>query len=430
MKIIYDPIHGPIELSELCIQIINTVEFQRLRNIYQLGVCYYVFPGASHKRFEHSIGVCHLAGEFIKSLQKNQSELNIDSQMVENVQIAGLCHDLGHGPFSHLFDHDFLETFYEDPQTQNLYHEDRSCNILKKMITKYQIQLSPKRLDIICDLIYPKEKKKLKQSWLYEIVANCDNGIDVDKFDYLCRDCYNLGISKSFCHLRLLKYARVINNHICYPKKMIFEINNLFQTRYMLHNQFYNHQVVKSIEFMITDIFKLINPYYNLSVCINDLDSFLRLDDNLLSIISFKFSGDTNMLAAQQILSDIQTRKLYRFIEEVSILEKNPPVSSFKQICSFIQSKYPKYKIPKFDTYQLIIESLDLSYSFSALKDVHFYDSSTLEIVNIETQDFQQCIHPIKNKKLRFFYREQQVPDSVVKLISDFKKMYYQSHFF
>ena len=108
MKIIYDPIHGPIELSELCIQIINTIEFQRLRNIYQLGVCYYVFPGASHKRFEHSIGVCHLAGEFIKSLQKNQPELNIDSQMVENVQIAGLCHDLGHGPFSHLFDHDFL----------------------------------------------------------------------------------------------------------------------------------------------------------------------------------------------------------------------------------------------------------------------------------------------------------------------------------
>ena len=66
MKIIYDPIHGPIELPELCIQIINTIEFQRLRNIYQLGVCYYVFPGASHKRFEHSIGVCHLAGEFIR----------------------------------------------------------------------------------------------------------------------------------------------------------------------------------------------------------------------------------------------------------------------------------------------------------------------------------------------------------------------------
>ena len=429
MKIIYDPIHGPIELPELCIQIINTIEFQRLRNIYQLGVCYYVFPGASHKRFEHSIGVCHLAGEFIRNLQKNQPELGIDYMMVENVQIAGLCHDLGHGPFSHLFDNDFLKTFYSDRQTQNLHHEERSCSILRKIISEYQIQLSSERVDIICDLIHPKQKI-LKQAWIYEIVANCDNGIDVDKFDYLSRDCYNLGVSKSFCHLRLLKYARVIKNHICYPKKMIFEINNLFQTRYMLHNQFYNHQVVKSIEFMITDIFRLVNPYYNLSVCICDLDSFLKLDDNLLSIISFKFSGDTNMISAQQILSDIQTRRLYKFIEEVSIQVGKPIDATFQQICSFIQSKYPNYKIPEFDTYQLIIENLDLSYSFSALKDVYFYDSSSLEIVNIEPQDFQQCIHPIKNKKLRFFYREQQVPDSVVKLISDFKQMYYQSNFF
>lgn len=428
MKIIYDPIHGPIELPELCIQIINTTEFQRLRHVYQLGVCYYVFPGASHKRFEHSIGVCHLAGEFIKNLQKNQPELKIDSIMVENIQIAGLCHDLGHGPFSHLFDDYFLKTFYADRRTLNLHHEERSCNILKKIISKYLINLSSKRVDIICDLIYPKGKI-LKQAWLYEIVANCDNGIDVDKFDYLSRDCYNLGISKSFCHLRLLKYARVINNHICYPKKVIFEINNLFQTRYMLHNQFYNHQVVKSIEFMITDIFRLTNPYYNLSVCINDLDSFLKLDDNLLSIISFKFSGDTNMISAQQILSDIQTRKLYKFIEEVSIQEGKPSVSSFEQMCLFLKNKYSNYKIPQFDTYQLIMEELDLSYSFSALSDVHFYDSSTFEIVNIEPQDFQQCIHPIKNKKLRFFYREQKVPTSVIKLIRDFKKVYYQSHF-
>ena len=429
MKIIYDPIHGPIELSNLCIQIINTREFQRLRNIYQLGACYYVFPGASHKRFEHSIGVCYLAGEFIKNLQKNQPELGIDSMMVENIQIAGLCHDLGHGPFSHLFDHDFLETFYNDSKTPNLYHEERSCNILKKIVLEYQINISPDRVAIICDLIYPTQKI-LKQSWLYEIVANCDNGIDVDKFDYLCRDCYNLGISKSSDHLRLLKYARVIDNHICYPKKMIFDINNLFQTRHMLHNQFYNHQVVKSIEFMITDIFRLVNPYYNLSGCLDDLESFLRLDDNLLSIIDFKYSGDSNMMAAQQILLDIQTRKLYRFIEEISISEEKPLDSSLEQICLFIKNKYPQYKIPKFDRNQLIIEYLDLSYSFSALSDVHFYDSSTLKIVPIETQDFQQSIYPIKNKKLRFFYRERQVPKSVTKLVSDFKQMYYQNQFY
>lgn len=427
MKIIYDPIHGPIELSDNCIQIINTPEFQRLRNIYQLGTCYYVFPGASHKRFEHSIGVCYLAGEFIKHLQKNQPELSIDFEMVENIQIAGLCHDLGHGPFSHLFDHDFLEDFYRNLETSNLAHEDRSCNIFRKIVTDCQLNLSIQRQDIICDLIKP-QKKVLKQEWLYEIVANCDNGIDVDKFDYLSRDCYNLGISKTFCHLRIIKYARVVNNHICYPKKMIYEINNLFQTRYMLHNQFYNHQVVKSIEFMITDIFKLVNPYFSLAESVNDLESFLKLDDNLLSIIGFRFSGDSNLMAAQQILIDIQKRQLYRFIEEISISDDRMMISSFQQMCIFIKSKDTNYPIPDFDTNLLIIENLDLSYSFSALSDVHFYDHTSLKMISIEPQDFQQCIHPIKSKKMRFFYRERQVPKLVTKMISDFKQMYYQSN--
>uniref|UniRef100_A0AAX7SJQ5 HD/PDEase domain-containing protein n=1 Tax=Astatotilapia calliptera TaxID=8154 RepID=A0AAX7SJQ5_ASTCA len=99
-----DPIHGHIELHPLLVKIIDTPQFQRLRNIKQLGGGYFVFPGASHNRFEHSIGVGHLAGELAKTLKLKQPELDISERDVLCVQIAGLCHDLGHGPFSHLFD--------------------------------------------------------------------------------------------------------------------------------------------------------------------------------------------------------------------------------------------------------------------------------------------------------------------------------------
>ncbi|XP_051742784.1 deoxynucleoside triphosphate triphosphohydrolase SAMHD1-like [Ctenopharyngodon idella] len=108
VKVVNDSVHGHIELHPLLVKIIDTPQFQRLRDIKQLGAGYWVFPGASHNRFEHSIGVAHLAGCLVKSLQEKQPKLHIDNRDVLCVQIAGLCHDLGHGPFSHLFDKKFI----------------------------------------------------------------------------------------------------------------------------------------------------------------------------------------------------------------------------------------------------------------------------------------------------------------------------------
>eukprot|EP01121_Diplochlamys_sp_Union-15-3_P021624 TRINITY_DN8840_c0_g1_i1.p1 TRINITY_DN8840_c0_g1~~TRINITY_DN8840_c0_g1_i1.p1 ORF type:complete len:144 (+),score=11.84 TRINITY_DN8840_c0_g1_i1:43-474(+) len=124
-KIFNDPVHGHIELPSYCIDFIDTAQFQRLRDLKQLGCTYLVFPGASHNRYEHSIGVSYLAGtllkrfqvifyfpffffsfhvEFLLVLQVKQPELEITKRDLKLIRLAGLCHDLGHGPFSHSFE--------------------------------------------------------------------------------------------------------------------------------------------------------------------------------------------------------------------------------------------------------------------------------------------------------------------------------------
>ena len=102
-KIFNDPIHGHIQIHPACVAIIDTEQFQRLRNLKQLGLCYYIYPGASHNRFEHCIGVSHLAGQLVRAIKNGQPHLDISDKDILCVEIAGLCHDLGHGPFSHLY---------------------------------------------------------------------------------------------------------------------------------------------------------------------------------------------------------------------------------------------------------------------------------------------------------------------------------------
>ncbi|KAL1281520.1 hypothetical protein QQF64_000323 [Cirrhinus molitorella] len=103
-----DPIHGHIELHPLLVKIIDTPQFQRLRHIKQLGGTSRVYPGTTHTRFEHSLGMAYLAGSMIKVLQqkafqKTKQDL-ADEKDVLCVQIAALCYNLGHGPFSHLYE--------------------------------------------------------------------------------------------------------------------------------------------------------------------------------------------------------------------------------------------------------------------------------------------------------------------------------------
>ena len=188
--------------------LLSTPIFQRLRSLKQLGGAYFVFPGASHNRFEHCIGTCYLAGRWIKDLRDRftadktaeEGSINlVNEKEIFLVEIAALCHDLGHGPFSHTFEDVFIKQ-----QNLEFSHEEASGELLKMILTdrvREELELDQNEVNLICALIsgeippnWPKEK-----NFLFQIVSNKATSIDVDKFDYLARDCYaaNLGLVAS-----------------------------------------------------------------------------------------------------------------------------------------------------------------------------------------------------------------------------------------
>uniref|UniRef100_A0A672L1L9 Deoxynucleoside triphosphate triphosphohydrolase SAMHD1-like n=1 Tax=Sinocyclocheilus grahami TaxID=75366 RepID=A0A672L1L9_SINGR len=346
LQIFNDPVHGHIELHPLLVQMIDTPQFQRLRYIKQLGTKYLVYPGATHTRFEHSIGVAHLAGCLLKTLHENQPELNITKQDFLCVQIAALCHDMGHGPFSHLFDGMFIpEVLPGNIYVVLLKHEQASVDMfrcmrkkngLDKEMERYGLNL-PEDIQCIEELILKGQRdgqwsmkgRTEDKSFLYEIVANKVNGIDVDKWDYLVRDCYYLGIPCGFDSQRLLKSARVCNvnerKHICFRDKVADNIYGMFHTRYTLHRQALQHKIgyiidVKWDALVVAD--GKLSPDRKISDAIDDMLEYTKLTDHVFDQILNQSDSNADLAKARSILQDVVNRRLPKFVGEARLNEK------------------------------------------------------------------------------------------------------------
>uniref|UniRef100_A0A1A7XYN9 Deoxynucleoside triphosphate triphosphohydrolase SAMHD1 n=1 Tax=Iconisemion striatum TaxID=60296 RepID=A0A1A7XYN9_9TELE len=350
-KVFNDPIHGHVELHPLLIKFIDTPQFQRLRYIKQLGGTYFVFPGASHNRFEHSIGVGYLAGQLVQALNERQPELLISRRDILCVQIAGLCHDLGHGPFSHMFDGMFMPKARPE---LNWKHETASLamfdylvedNNLRRVMEEHGLVM-PEDLDFIKEQIagpqnnpgqqWPYKGRPADKSFLYEVVANKRNGIDVDKWDYFARDCSQLGIQNNFDYRRFLKFARVCvdkgQKQICTRDKEVGNLYDMFHTRNCLHRRAYQHKVGNIIEVMVTEAFLKADPHiqiegsggkmFTISTAVDDMVAYTKLTDNIFEQIVN--SSSPELAEARKILRDILCRNLYKYLGQT---QPNEPLT-------------------------------------------------------------------------------------------------------
>jgi HD superfamily phosphohydrolase len=355
-KRIFDIVHGDIHISNWATAIIDTSYFQRLRYLHQLGVIYLVFPNGDHSRFEHSLGTYFLTGKILDVIKQNTLNDKLDlwlrdvdelkyfwdnisvqrtltDKLCELIKIAALCHDLGHGPFSHIFDDNLIPIIMKDVKNKFKKHEYRSGKILELIIIENSLlrnNISEHDLYFIKSLIDPN---KNNTGFLYQIVSNSLNGLDVDKYDYLSRDIILLGKDMHFDYLRLISEIQIIDNIICYPKQLYYEIVNLFHTRYQLHKTIYNHKAVIAIQLMMTEIMIKLNPILNIALSIQyeQVDNFCKLTDsfilNTLELLSnppqnLKFIDNINNIKeAYEIYQRIINRQLYKLVLSQTSIE-------------------------------------------------------------------------------------------------------------
>ncbi|KAJ8307005.1 hypothetical protein KUTeg_015089 [Tegillarca granosa] len=343
-KVIADPIHGMMTFEPYLMKIINHPHFQRLRHIKQLQGVEHVYPGGVHSRFSHCLGVCYLAGIVLDKLEKKTKNTDYEITDLDRkcVTISALCHNIGHGPFSYLY-----ERLSREIDSDPFEHVARSVEITQSIIDDDSLKLfedKTERTDaktIIENMLKGKKveemtAKEQKKAFLYQIVKNNDNGVDVNRWDFISRDSHACGFMSNFDSNRAVSGLRVVSykkegidaNVLAFPFKDEIHLYNMFHLRFTLYSKVYYHTVVKCVEEMITDVFKLVDEIKILNTKENSIstkecrshgaiENFCLMDDKLLYLIyhaddtSFKKPEKLKHAHAIAIMDRIHNRDFY-----------------------------------------------------------------------------------------------------------------------
>ncbi|ATZ18474.1 HD superfamily phosphohydrolase [Williamsoniiplasma somnilux] len=290
-KVIRDSVHGDIIFDNpIYLEIIDTPEFQRLRRILQLGGSTIAYPSATHTRFSHSIGVYHIVGIFVDSIEFTKHVSEKDKVLVK---LAGLMHDLGHGPFSHTF---------EKITTQS--HEQYTIDIISNkhgniypILKKYDI--NPKN---VCDIIRGTYKNKI-------INLLVSSQLDADRLDYLMRDSYNCGVDYAALDINwIVRHIKIIENKIVFPYKSINAIESYLLGRYHMYQQVYNHKMSILFDAMFVSWFKRIEELYNSGFEFKNKNLILNLqpilDKGIIKVQNYLMYDDYKMAEMFKICVD------------------------------------------------------------------------------------------------------------------------------
>jgi uncharacterized protein len=299
---IRDPVHGYIKITEAERDVIDTPFVQRLRRIHQLAGAYLVYPGAVHTRFDHVTGAMHVAGQIADALSLWE---DLTPDQIQEIRLAALLHDVGHGPFSHTF-----EEVLADKTTTT--HEDISQRIIvetsiRDVLNKHGF--SPKKMSA-----FAVGKQSSKPPFMNEIIAG---GLSADIMDYLLRDSYFTGVEYGKVDVqRVIDSLRVADRQLALDNAGLYAFEALLLARYEMFKAVYFHRTVRAAELMLVNSMKLAEATLHLTD-LSDINDYLELtDERVLHDLVSLDPTDSEQKEAKQLAIGFRDRRLVKCVFE------------------------------------------------------------------------------------------------------------------
>lgn len=305
---IKDPVHGYVYITEEEKAIIDSYPVQRLHRLRQLAGAEYVYPGANHTRFEHSVGVMYLAGRVAENPHISQLT---DEDEFGMVRIAGLLHDVGHGPFSHVFEQ-LLEKELDKT------HEDITTWIVKNSELKDVLKKNGWRPDDVGKLAVGKLHRPGKD-FLDQIISS---SVDVDKQDFVVRDTHHTGAEYGFIDVfRLIHTLDVMNGNLAVDVGALSALESLIIARIESFKSIYFHRVGRAAQIMLAMAMEKANSELGLTR-FRTPEEYLAMDDYSV------WTMLKNCKKSSGIMRNLERRKMLKCAYERTFYEKDTVVSS------------------------------------------------------------------------------------------------------
>ena len=296
---IVDPIHDFITVCPHELDLIDSSVFQRLRRIRQLAGAHLVYPGAQHSRFEHSLGTMHIAGQAANVLEEKGC---LDSNDSKNIRMAALLHDIGHGPFSHLFE-ELLQ------KKKKISHEEMGKKLILQSKIGDLIAKSGFDKKFLSNLAFGNSKYQ----FMNEIISG---GLSADMMDYLLRDGYFTGAEHAKVDfMRIIHSLDVHDKKLSLDKSALYSFESMMISRYQMFKAVYFHKTVRSAEVMLLESMLLADNELDLTT--DDLEKYVQLTDEFVisKLVSLP-PRSADLRRARQLAVEYQERKLLKCVYE------------------------------------------------------------------------------------------------------------------
>jgi uncharacterized protein len=303
---IVDPIHDFIRVYETELKIIDLPVFQRLRRIRQLSGAHLTYPGAQHSRFEHSLGVMHIAGQAAAALKEGEY---LQPDQISDIRLAALLHDVGHGPFSHLFE-EVLQ------YKKKISHEELG----KQLILRSEIGDILSKAGFDKKLITKLAFGDTKYRFVNEIVSG---SLSADMMDYLQRDGYFTGAEHAkIDHKRIIQSLDVYKNRLALDRSALYSFESMILSRYQMFKAVYFHKTVRSAEVMLLEAIRLADDEAGFTSL--NLGEYVKLtDESVVARILALSDKSADIRRAKKFVQDYQNRRLLKCVFELIMTSRH-----------------------------------------------------------------------------------------------------------